>query len=119
MSGKEARHPLSNLIPHATKDAHARYVVSDGRRGRVLEAPVNARRVAGEDGARLLRVVADRNDIIEVLPDELINRFGAVTGDVDSDLGASFNRLRANRVRARARAEGLRCEKYFEARKGS
>src|SRR5215210_5814617 len=68
-------------------------ISSRARGGRILEAAVDALCAAGEDGAGLLRVVADGNDVVEVLPDELFRRLRAVSRDVDADLAHRLDRL--------------------------
>ena len=50
---------------------------------------------AGEDGARLPRVVADRDDVVEVPADELSGGLRALAGDVYADL---FHRLHGTGV---------------------
>ena len=72
--GHKAAHPVSDLIPHLTKAGHGfRRTGGSGRR-RIGEALVNQPGGAGKDRARLAGVIADGNNIVEWLPDKLLDR---------------------------------------------
>lgn len=58
-----------------------------GDGGGVREVVVEAVGVAGVDGAGLLGVVADGEDVVEGLVGELVDGFGAVAGKVDAKFG--------------------------------
>lgn len=53
-------------------------------RCRIIEAPVDPFRFARKDRTAFFRVVADGNDVIELLICKLVNRFGAMIRDVDA-----------------------------------
>lgn len=65
---------------------------------------MNASSAPGKDGAILGGIVADGNDVIELLTGELINRLRAMTGYVDADLVHDSNSLGANDRRGDAGA---------------
>src|SRR5688572_13069863 len=89
---------LPDLIPYPPKHLDV------PRFRRVIEAPVDAFRFAREDRAVLVRVVADRDDVVELLPDEFFHRFRPVSGDIDTYLPHRLDRLRPHEARDRARA---------------
>src|ERR1043165_1444403 len=88
----ELSDPTSDLVADAAEDRHRRVGVGRAGGGRVLEAMVDALGVSGEGGAGLACVVADRDDVVELLPDELFRGLGAVPRDVDSDLAQRLDR---------------------------
>jgi hypothetical protein len=59
--------------------------------GGVVEGPVVAIHLAGEDGAGLVGVAADGDDGFDFLGEEFVEVFGAVGGDVDTDFGHDFD----------------------------
>src|ERR1035437_3193379 len=70
--------------------------------GWVFEGPVEALRFSGEYRADFVGVVADGDDVIELLTQEFVDGLGAMAGDVDAELlhdgdgfGAHFRGLRA------------------------
>lgn len=60
-------------------------MVGLARTRRVLEAAVDALGAAGEDRAGLSGVVADGEDVVEVLADEFVGRLRPVARDADAD----------------------------------
>ena len=56
-----------NLITHPPKDCECRRRVSLGQRG-IFKAPMNALDLAGKDGTLFVSVIADGDDVIELLP---------------------------------------------------
>src|SRR5918993_4543549 len=73
--------PRPDRVAYAAEDGEPLVEVA-GRGGGVFEAPVDALGAGGEDGATLARVVADRDDDIELAPRELVHRLRAVARDV-------------------------------------
>lgn len=69
----EFSQPLANFITHPAKDCQPKFVIADVGGRRVFKTLVNANRVAGKYGAAFLGVVADGNNVIEMLPDEFVN----------------------------------------------
>ncbi len=74
----ELARPFAYLFADATEDRHRSAGVSRVRCGRVLEAMVDALAASGKDWACLAGVVADHDDVVEILPDELISGFRVV-----------------------------------------
>src|SRR5271157_2374325 len=64
--------------------------------GGVIEAPMDALRGGGKDGATLLGVVADGNHVIEILPHELIHGFRPLARNIDPDFMHGGNGFRAH-----------------------
>src|SRR5687768_10429282 len=47
-----------------------------------------------EDRTLFVRIVANCNDVIELAPGKLVNRFRTMSGNIDSDLAHRFDRFR-------------------------
>src|SRR5690349_14683223 len=105
-AGHERGELRADLVANAPERSQARLPVAfDG--GRVLEAPVDALGRVGENRAALPRVVTDGDDVVESPARELVDRFRAVAGDVDSELLHRLDRLGTDVARARPRARDL------------
>lgn len=65
-------------------------------------------RGGGEDGAMLLRVVADREDVVERLAREFIHVLRALVADVNAELSHYSDGFRANRLGICAGAENFK-----------
>lgn len=65
---------LSNLISDSSKGVEANFSTTFNR-CRIFEAVMNSLRVTGKYGARLFRVVANREHMVEAFARELIDRF--------------------------------------------
>src|SRR6266508_3065591 len=102
--GNKATHPFTNFVSHTAKDRHPFLITADVRRGRVLEALMNAPGLSGKNGTALVCVVAHGNDVIELLPHKLINCFRAVLGYVDTELTHYLNCFRPHGARLHAGA---------------
>lgn len=78
---------------------------ASGKGGGVGETVVDALSGAGEDGAGFAGVVADGDDVVEMLAGEFVDRFRAVLRDIDADLAQDFHgkTIQSNRVRAGAK----------------
>jgi hypothetical protein len=74
---------------------------------RIVEPGVHNLRLAGENGARLVRVVADRHDIIKVVRRQFGDGLGPVAGDVYACLGHDLHRPRIQTMSFDASREGL------------
>jgi len=77
-------------------------------RCRIVEGPVQALHVARKNRADFLSTVANRNDKIERLPDELIHGLGSVIGDIEPDFIHYRDRFRSHTSRVRASREDLK-----------
>jgi hypothetical protein len=76
-------YPLPNLFADGAEGTQAPGMSTfDG--GRILEAPVEGAKRSEEQGAGLLGSVADRNDVVELLANVLVQSFRAVKGDIDT-----------------------------------
>ena len=73
--------------------------------GRIVDGPVNSPLGVREDRARLIRMVTNRDDVVEVLVDKTIIDFGSLIGDVDLEFAHHFDRLRPHMCRRSASAE--------------
>ena len=91
------------FIPHAAKPAKQLFLRALDR-GRIIEAVMQPRDFADKHRTTLLRVVADRQDVIEILSRELIHRLRAVRRNVDTDFLHDRYRLGANAAWFRTRA---------------
>src|SRR3954447_2782255 len=65
----------------------ARYVV------RILDAPMERLAVAAELRAVFANLVAERDDVVELLPDEIAQRFRLPASDVDTPSGKDLDRV--------------------------
>ncbi len=74
---------------------------------RVRETPVDMLRVSRKHRAHFSHAVANGDDIVECLPDEIIQVFGALVADVDPYLGHRLQRERMDGLRLASRAEDL------------
>jgi len=63
---------------------------------RVLEILMEPVRVAGKDRAGLLRVIADRQHVVELLSRKLIDRLGPVHGNIDAQFLHDGDRFRSH-----------------------
>ncbi len=88
------------LISFRTRRKTARRSASRAlRRGRVVEPPVDRLAGAGEHGAGFAGLVADRDHVVEVLPEEFGDRLRRGPGDVDADLGQDPDGQRVHALR--------------------
>src|SRR5262249_9531328 len=74
-----------NLIAHVAEYRLLLRIVAN-RCGRIFKRPVNPLQHTGEDWTLLFGVVADSDEDVERLPNELTHRFRSVCGDVDAAL---------------------------------
>jgi hypothetical protein len=95
---------FSNLISHFSKDYEL--PIRRGSR-RVLKALVQPFSATRKYGTRFLCVVADREDVVELLASEFIYRLRAASCDVDSDLRHRRDGIRIEADGTRTRAEYL------------
>lgn len=78
----------------------------------ILKGLVEATSVPGTGGAGFVGVVANGQDVVELLIGELVHRLGAMTGDIDANLLHGFSGLGANSTRMGPRAgdiESISC----------
>lgn len=68
----EVAEAIRNLVANSPERFQPHCLVTDGRR-RILEAPVNPSRVAGEYRAAFPGVVADGNHVVEGLRPKLVD----------------------------------------------
>jgi hypothetical protein len=100
----ESTQALSDLIPHFSE--HRELPIRRGR-SRVFKAMMKSLRAPWKYRARFLCVIADGEDIVELLAREFIHRLRAASGDVDSELSHCRNSIRIETSRTSARAEYL------------
>ena len=67
--------PGADFVADAAEDFEARGVIADRFGRRVFEALMDAFGAAGKDWAGFLRVVADRDDVVEFLTGKFLRRF--------------------------------------------
>src|SRR5262249_35946380 len=104
----------SNLITDPAECAHWRHFGTlCGRR--VLEILMEPVRVAGKDRAGLLRVIAHRQHVVELLSRKLIDRFGPVAGNIDAQLLHDGDRSRPYLTRLRSGAFDLEAVAFIVA----
>jgi hypothetical protein len=85
---------LADLIAYSAKDSQpVRFAAFEG--GGIVERVMN-RNGSRKVGAAFLRVIANREDVIEVLAIKLVNMLGAMAGDVDAQLAHDGDRPRTN-----------------------
>src|SRR5208337_3741021 len=75
--------------------------------GRIVEPPVERVVVAREDRAGLTGAVADRDDVVEGLAEELCGRLAPGARPVDPDLREHTNGIRIDALRLHAGREGF------------
>lgn len=73
LSGKFSPQP-ANLIAHALEDCQTKLLVTYTRCRRIFKALVNPHRIVWEKRTGFFGVIADRENEIELLPDELVRR---------------------------------------------
>jgi len=95
---------ISNLISHFTEDAVL--LIRRGKR-RVIKTLMEPLPATGKYRARLLRVVADSEDICELLAREFIHRLGSASRNIDPNLRHYFDGIRIQAGGTGARAEYL------------
>ncbi len=95
-AGDEVAHPVLDLIPDASKEGEGLIGGQHSRSRRILEALVDLLGVTRKDGATLLRVIADGDDVVERLPNEELDGLRPVTGHIDPNLAHHLDRLRAD-----------------------
>jgi hypothetical protein len=89
------------------------------RRRGIFERPMQPLDGDGKDGARFPRRIADGDQEIGRIPEEFIDGFGALAGDVDASLRHDGNCFRTDATRLRAGREdcdaiaGMVAEKTF------
>ena len=78
-----------DLVAHAAVVDHGLLVAGRvlGQGGRVVEAPVGAPRLAGEEGAGFRRVAAQGHDPVELKRRQFVDGLGALRRDVHPGLG--------------------------------
>lgn len=72
LAGEGQPQPLLNLIAHAAEDGQPRCLTSFGF-CRINKAPVDAFRITREDWALLVRLVTDRDYVVEFFANELVH----------------------------------------------
>src|SRR4030095_13294853 len=106
---REGADPALDLVAHATVARHRLVLASGAARQarRVVEADVHTPRLPGEDGAGLVRVVADGDDVIERHVLQLIHVLGALLRDVHARFGHCADGETIHPVRLHTGAEGV------------
>src|SRR5215211_517650 len=97
---------LSELIPHHPEHLEAFLFGARGP-GRISKRPVQATLRTGEDGARLVGVVADGDDVVEAFAQVALEGLGLLARDVDPDLTHHLYRLWPDAGRFRTRTRDL------------
>jgi hypothetical protein len=92
--GKILQLPLQ-LVPGSSKRLETLFIRVAGK-GRVVDAPVDAFHVPGKDRAVFAGVVADGDDIVEVLSGEDVLRLGVLTAYVHANFSHCLDGLRPN-----------------------
>ena len=116
--GLNNQHGCSSLRPAFSKGLEPQFVANapESRqsflfralhRSGIIDTPMNAYCFRRKDGATLLRVIADRDHVVEILPFKLVHELGAVAGDVDPRLTHYGDGFRPYLGRLRARTEDL------------
>ena len=86
---------MKDFVANSAKDSESRLLITLLRCG-IVKAPMNPFRVAGKDGTLFVGVIAHCDDVIEFLSEELVYRFRAVMGDVDTEFAHCCYRFRPN-----------------------
>ena len=102
---------LTKLIANATEHGKP-FVVGALSQGWVIKTVMDADALAGKDRATFVSTVTNGEDVIEMLPIELVHAFGTVGGNVDADLSHCVNRFGSNPARRGSGAE------HFKAASG-
>jgi len=92
--GGEGAQIFADLIAHPAKQSEA-LLFAAFERGGVFERAMKCEGCSGKQRAVVFRVIANREDVIEVLVLELANVLGAVAGDIDAQLAHNGDCLRA------------------------
>jgi hypothetical protein len=103
----EALKVLAKLIANAPKSRQP-ILVGSLHSGGVIETPMDAQGVGGENGAALSGLVADGNHKVKRLPGELVHRFRPLAGDINPDFTHCGDGFRANGARLCAGARNLK-----------
>jgi len=93
----------SQFIPHPPKLTEP-LLPGPLHRRRIVKTPMQSRRTAKENWTTLLRVIANRNDIVKILSSKLIHMLRLVRRNIDPDLLHHRDSLSPNAARFRARA---------------
>lgn len=86
---------IPDLITHLAEFGLAVLVGTLHRCG-IFEGPMQMLASAGENRAQFHSVIADRDDVIELLPRELINGLRPLAGNVDANLAHDDDCFRTN-----------------------
>ena len=92
LSGWKASQILSDLVANASEYGEP-LLLGTLQSGGVFKVVVDGNRLAREDRAAFLCVVADGQDVVELLPGEFIDALGALAGNVDVQLAHGGNGL--------------------------
>ena len=95
---------ISNLISYLPEDSEL--LIRRGS-GRVFKTLMESPPATGKYRARFLSVVADGEDVVELLACKFIHRLRAASCDVDSDLSHCRDSIRIETGWTRTRAEYL------------
>src|SRR6476646_10354618 len=76
--------------------------------GRVLEAPMQHSGSIGKDGTRFMSTIAHRDHVVEVLFKVLVDPFGNMVGDINTDLPHDRHGIRVEPDRMRTGAQDIK-----------
>jgi len=86
---------LANLVPHAAENGNS-LVFGTMHGGGVFKVVMDGDGLPGKDGAGLFGVVANGQNVIEMLPAELLDGLGMLAGNVNAQLAHDCDRLGAD-----------------------
>jgi hypothetical protein len=86
------------LFPYAAEKGEP-FLFGAFKRCRIFEVPMNHDSFARKNRAALFRVIANGQNVIEGLADELVNALRTVARDVDSQLSHDGDCFRSNMAR--------------------